>query len=261
LTLDMTVRTAIYAYTAFAFGLVFGSFLNVVGYRVPRRESIVFPASYCPHCHQKLKVFELVPILSWMCLGGCCRRCLQMIPIRYPIVELACGVLFALTIWHFPTWSLRLVWMFLWLLLLSVVGTDLTAMRVPNVISLPAAILFIVASGLFGVQSWRAAIIGALLCYAVLYLLSVVTRGGMGLGDAKLYLSIGAMLGPFAGLESFILASCSGALVGLAMRFVGIVRKREPIAFVPHIAIGVITTVFYGAQVTNWYMRTFILHH
>ena len=243
---------------SFIFGLVFGSFLNVVAYRVPRRESVRRPGSHCPACHHALAPADLVPLFSWLWLGGRCRYCNALIAVRYPVLELATGGLFAATYLTVPSWGMRLAWWFFWLLLMALVGTDLTSMRVPNVLSYPGAAVAVLLSSVSGVLGWGVAVTGALSGFAMVLVIHLLSRGNMGMGDAKLYLTIGAMLGPLYTVESFVFASLSAAVIGLALRLSGLIGRRAYIPFVPHIAIGVVVTVFFGHSVTMWYLQKIV---
>jgi prepilin signal peptidase PulO-like enzyme (type II secretory pathway) len=239
------------------YGLAFGSFLNVVGYRVPRGESIVFPNSYCPKCHARIRWHDLIPVLSWLILGGKCRNCRQPISAMYPLIELATGILFAATYAATPLnhWPQMIAWWLFWLLLMAVVATDLTSMKVPDVISLPGAVVVFAAAVITGIQGWVASLLGAVGCFLVLFAIHLVTRGNMGMGDVKLYLSIGAMLGCVGGLESLVIASFYGTVIGLTLRALGVLRRRQHIPFVPFIALGVITVAFFGKELTDWYVH------
>ena len=112
-----------------------------------------------------------------------------------------------------------------------------------------------VLSVLSGVQSAVHAVLGMIVCSGVLLLVRVLSGGKMGLGDVKLYLSIGAMLGPWYGLLSFVLACTFGCVVGLFMRVLGLLQKGDLIPFVPYISMGVIVTVFAGHEFVSWYMQ------
>lgn len=240
---------------SFLFGLVLGAFLNVIAYRVPRLESVVTPRSHCATCHHTLAWYELIPILSWLALRARCRHCGTPISVRYPVLELTTGLVFTLTYLRFSTWSVRCAWDVFWLLLVAMMGTDLTSMRVPNVLSYPSALLMLVISGGTDIQTWSEAIWGSVVGFSLIFLIHLFSRGNMGMGDAKLYLTIGAMLGPLYTVESFVLASLSGALVGLLMRLAGLIGRREYIPFVPHIVVGVVIAVFWGPPLTTWYLH------
>ncbi|MCL6517748.1 prepilin peptidase [Alicyclobacillus sp.] len=247
--------TTWWLWSGFCVGTLFGSFIHLVGWRVPRGESIVRPRSHCPSCGRTLSAWELVPVLSWLALGGRCRTCRTPIPVRYPCVELAAGTLFALTATHAANPIAAVAWAVFWLLLLAVVVTDLTTMRVPDVLSLPGAGVVLVLSVVSGAQRPLAAVAGMAGCALVLVLLHLVSRGQMGLGDAKLYLSIGAMLGFWGGLGSLVLASAFGTVIGYGMRWAGWLKPRQPIPFVPFIAMGVVTVVWFGHPLTRWYLH------
>jgi prepilin signal peptidase PulO-like enzyme (type II secretory pathway) len=238
----------------FTYGLVFGSFVNVVAYRVPRGESIIRPRSHCPHCEHALSVRELVPVLSWLMLKGRCRVCHHPISLRYPLLELATASLFVATYLSVPGWEGRLAWWVFWLLLMMVVGTDLTSMRVPNALSIPGALVTCTISVICGVQSWQQAVLGALVCFFTMLAISLLSGGKMGMGDVKLYLSIGGMLGPVVGLESLVLASFAGAIFGGTLRAVGLLGRRQYMPFVPYIAVGVILVAFFAHDINTWYL-------
>ncbi|GLV14330.1 type 4 prepilin-like proteins leader peptide-processing enzyme [Alicyclobacillus hesperidum] len=239
----------------FVYGLVFGSFANVIAYRVPRRESVVWPRSHCVHCHHTLAWWELVPVLSWLALRGRCRKCRTPIAVRYPLLELLTGVLFASAWWQGHTIAQVVVWALFWLYIMMAVGTDLTAMIVPNVLSLPAAVIFLCASGLTHIQSWPNAAMGLVVGFAMVLLVRLLSGGRMGLGDAKLYLAVGAMLGPWLSLLSFVLAALFGSVIGLGLRLAGKLKAGQLVPFVPFIALGVIVTAWYGHALLRVYMQ------
>jgi prepilin signal peptidase PulO-like enzyme (type II secretory pathway) len=245
----------VFAWIGFLFGLLFGSFINVVGYRVPRGESVVFPRSHCPHCGRTLSAWELIPVVSWLALGGRCRTCRVPIPLRYPCIELAAGALLALTAVHAQSVLAGLAWSVFWLLLLAAVATDLTSLRVPDVLSLPGAVVVLALAILSGVRGAGGALLGMAGCALTLWGIHLLSRGRMGLGDVKLYASIGAMLGFWGGVESLVLASLYGTVIGYGMRAAGRLKPREPVPFVPFIAMGVVTAVWFGDALTGWYLR------
>ncbi|GMA57611.1 leader peptidase (prepilin peptidase)/N-methyltransferase/leader peptidase (prepilin peptidase)/N-methyltransferase [Alicyclobacillus sacchari] len=239
----------------FAYGLAFGSFANVVAYRVPRRESIVRPRSHCVHCHHTLSWWELVPVLSWLVLRGRCRGCGKPISPRYPLLEFVTGVLFASAWWQGHTLAQVFVWALFWLYLMMAVGTDLTAMIVPDVLSLPAAVVLLGASGLTHIQPWTHATIGLATGFAMVLAVHLLSGGRMGLGDAKLYLGIGAMLGPWLTLLSFVLAAILGSVIGIGLRLAGKLQAGQYVPFVPFIALGVMAAAWYGHALVHLYIR------
>lgn len=240
--------------SAFVIGAVVGSFLNVVAYRVVRGQSIVFPRSHCPSCHRTLTPSELVPILSWLFLRGRCRNCRAVIPAWHLVTELCTGTLFALTVMTVPFGLKWLAWGVFWALMTTVVATDMSAMRVPNVLSLPGVAAVGVLASISGIQSVLSCLLGAAAAGAILLGLHLASRGGMGMGDVKLYLSIGAMIGFIPALESLVVASLFGSVIGLSMRVTGWLQPREHVPFVPYIVSGVVVVVFFGHSLSSWYV-------
>ncbi|MCL6636820.1 MAG: prepilin peptidase [Alicyclobacillus sp.] len=238
---------------AFVLGSVLGSFANVVGDRVPRGESLVRPRSYCPECGRTLAAWELVPVLAWVYLRGRCRTCRAAIPVRYPTLELACGCWYAVTL-SLAAPGAWAAWAVLWWLLAAACATDLTSMRVPNWLTLPGAGLTVILAGAGGLPWLAHVLVGAGVCWAVLVVLHVLSRGQMGLGDAKLYLAVGALLGPWRGLESLVWAAFCGTVIGLIWRAGGRLQRRQPLPFVPFIAMGITLTAVFGDTVWHWYV-------
>jgi prepilin signal peptidase PulO-like enzyme (type II secretory pathway) len=255
----VSVVTELLCWTLFVFGLVVGSFLNVVGYRIPRGESIVHPRSHCPQCERPLSFYELIPVLSWLGLKGRCNTCHGVIPVRYPIVELVTGSLFAATVLTGIKPTEVLATCVFWMFMAAVTVTDITAMRVPNVLSLPGALVVFVLVVTSGIQTWSHSLVGALTGFAVMFAIHLLSGGNMGLGDVKLYLMIGALFGPLGAVESIMAASALGSLTGISLRLTGLLPARSYIPFVPYIFAGTILVYFFGPSAWHWYV-TSVLH-
>lgn len=239
---------------AFVYGMVLGSFANVIGYRLAIGEPI-FPRSRCARCHHTLAAEELIPVLSWIALRGRCSHCRAGISVQYPVIELTTGLLWMMTFWQaYPIGQMAL-WMTFWLYLMTAVGTDLTSLTVPNILTIPAAGLFLAASGATGELPWCTAVIGMCIGYATIVGIHLLSGGKMGLGDAKLYLAVGAVLGPLRTIESFILAAIFGSITGIGLRLAGRLQPKQPVPFVPFIAAGVIVAAFYGTHLMDMYAR------
>ncbi|RIV22840.1 prepilin peptidase [Alicyclobacillaceae bacterium I2511] len=239
----------------FAYGLICGSFLTVVGDRVPLGLSLIHPPSHCTACGRQLRAWELIPVFSWLLLGGRCHTCKTHIPARYPLLELATGALWLFTVYQVPTWPARLAWFGFWLVLLAATATDLATMRIPNVLSMPGALMVYGLFVLTQTRTWTSSLWGAGVGFGLLFLIHLLSKGRMGLGDAKLYLSIGAALGPWLSLESFVLASFFGTLIGLPLRWSGRIAAGQAIPFVPFIALGVVTTFLWGHSLWQLYLQ------
>ena len=243
------------------FGLAVGSFLNVVIWRVPRKESVARPGSRCPSCGAAIRARDNVPVLSWMLLRGRCRGCASPISIRYPLVEIASGVLFGVLAWHFQLdWALP-GFLLLGAALLSITLIDLEHYIVPNrilvvVVPLVAALLLAAAAidGAWG-DLGRAAL-GAVAACAGLLVVHLINPRGMGMGDVKLAFLLGLCLGWLSWGHvalGLFLGFLYGALVGVALVATGVRGRREAVPFAPFLAAGTITAVLWGRAILDWY--------
>jgi len=234
-----------FAVAIFAFGLCWGSFLNVCIYRLPRGKSVVTPRSACPHCGDPIPLYHNVPVLSWLILRGKCRSCKQPISPRYLVVELLTGLLFLGCYAHFGLTLAALKCAVLGYLLLGLVFTDAETKLLPDAMTLPGLALGIVFSLvvpvndlasriMFGLVSpalrseisWRVwslsdSLLGAAVGASFLYGAAAIylrTRGveGMGFGDVKLMAFIGAFLGTKLTVLTIFAASLAGSLFGLS---------------------------------------------
>src|SRR5215210_6343754 len=194
---------------ALLFGLVVGSFLNVVIHRVPRRQSVVWPASHCPHCGEPIRTSDNVPLVSYLLLRGRCRNCKEPISVRYPAVEATTGLLFGAAAYEFgPSLALLPALVFISALIpLSVI--DLEHRLLPNVIVGPAALAGLILSILVGPAGWWIYPLSAIAVAGSLLGLALIHPSGMGMGDVKMGGMLGAFLGPYAALAVFL-----GALIG-----------------------------------------------
>ena len=239
---------------AFAPGLALGSFLNVVAARVPLKRSIVSPGSACMTCGHELAWYENVPVLSYIGLRGRCSSCDEHIPLRYPAVELTAALLVAGCFWRFGLHLEALVASFFCLALVAVSATDLEHRIIPNNIVLPAAAVVLAAqTALKPSPEWAIAAFGAsgfLLAAALAY------PSGMGMGDVKLALLLGAMLGrtvPVAILLGMILAMVPAVV--LLLRH-GSAARKMAIPLGPFLALGAAVALFAGHPLLHLY-----LHH
>jgi leader peptidase (prepilin peptidase) / N-methyltransferase len=233
-------------------GLVLGSFLNVVAARVPLRRSIVHPRSACMSCGTEIAWYDNVPLISWVLLRGRCRHCSARIPARYPLVELATGLLVAGCVWKFGLSLDALVAAFFCAALVAISATDLEHRIVPNRIVLPAAVVVLLAqTALHPSPEWA---LGAFGASFFLFLAALIYPAGMGMGDVKLALLMGAMLGRtvpvalMAGMISALLPS----LVLLARH--GAKARKMGIPFAPFLALGSIAALFAGHGLLDWYL-------
>ncbi len=239
----------------FLAGLILGSFYNVAGLRIPAKESIVMPRSACPSCGHTLAPLELVPVISYLVLKGNCRKCGKRISPLYPIIELMTGLLFAAA----PLllgWSMELIiaWALISLMVIIFVS-DIMYMLIPNKILLFFTIVFLLLRIFIPLDPWWDPLAGGLAGFMIPFFIAVISKGGMGGGDIKLFALVGLAIGLKGVLLSFIFATLLGAIFGVAGLIAGLVKRGEPMPFGPFIAAGTISAYFFGQDVLDWYWR------
>jgi len=263
---------ALYYLVATVFGLIVGSFANVVIYRVPLHKSIAYPPSHCPECGERIAWYDNVPIVSYVVLGTRCRKCGKPIAAQYPMIEAFCGLLF---LWSAYTYgqSLRAAVAAAFLVTLLILAMiDVDHRVLPNVIVLPlmgfgavivaagfalrAEVLPLVSSS--ALTPWPSAAARALLGFAlgggILLLLALVYRGGMGGGDIKLMAAIGLFLGPYVLFDLFV-GVLLGSISGIYLIAVKGRSRKDLIPFGPFLVIGAYATLLWGEQVVGAYLK------
>jgi leader peptidase (prepilin peptidase) / N-methyltransferase len=253
--------TLFIAVVAGLYGLVIGSFLNVVIWRVPRHESIVKPRSRCPVCETQIATRDNIPLVSWLILRGHCRHCNAPISIRYPLIEILTGVLFAAVGARYAhTWALP-AFLVLTAALIAISAIDLEHFIIPNRIVYPvgfASVILLAFAALLGHDwsSFERALLGAAAAFTFFFLLHLAAPGGMGFGDVRLSFVLGLFLGwlgwayVFGGLFSGFLY---GAVIGMLLIAFGKRGRRQHIPFGPFLAAGTMTFVLFGEQLVNWW--------
>lgn len=244
------------------FGLMFGSFANVVIYRVPKRESVVRPPSRCGNCGEQILARDNIPVVSWMLLRAKCRRCGVAISPRYPLVEALTATLFGLTASRLSGADLiaflPLVWV---LVVLSLI--DIDHKLLPNRIVLPAlaseAVLLGVSAALGrGAHAYLSALIGMVGAFGFFFALALISPRGMGMGDVKLSAMIGLALG-FLGWEHVVvglfLGFFAGAVGGIALIVIRRGGMKSTIPFGPYMALGAVLSVLYGGPIADAWLR------
>jgi len=273
----------------FAIGAVIGSFLNVVIHRVPREQSIVFPNSACPGCRVPIKPYDNVPIVSWLLLGGKYRNCKQPISARYPAVEFLTAAVFVLVFWQVGFTAFLPVALTFAATMISLIFIDAEHMILPNVITYPLFVFAILVRLIFPiffgaaffsdisqapvnaltghpiwVLSLAGAALGALAGGGSLWLVGAIwkkLRGveAMGLGDVKMMLGVGALLGWRLSILSIFLSAFAGAVIGSIL----ILRQKEKnlqthIPYGIFLGIGSFISLLFGERLIAWYLHTFI---
>ena len=240
-------------------GASIGSFLNVCIYRLPRRESLVWPASHCTSCGRTLSWYENVPIVGWFALRGRCRTCGERISIVYPIVELVTAVVFVagyLIYGWTPLLAVRLLFACAMIVLFVI---DLQHQILPNAITVPGIVIGFVFS-LFLPPGWFSSLLGIVLGGGVLYAVMEAyarARGfeGLGMGDVKMLAMIGAFLGWQLMLLTLILGSFLGSLIGVALMASRRGGMKTALPFGTFLAIGALVSAVAGAEILDWYLR------
>lgn len=259
------------------FGLLIGSFLNVVIHRVPAGRSIVNPPSTCGGCDARIRPFDNVPVLSWLLLRGRCRDCSIRISARYPLVELLTGVVFVAVVLRFAPWAAfetsmaagvgaiaeTLAFLVLAGIGIALAWIDLDTHRLPDAIVLPSYPVIAVLLGVAGLAGGepgamlRAALGGGILWTAYLLMAFAYPRG-MGMGDVKLAGVIGMALG-WLGWPELAVGAFSAFLLGgvfaLILAVAGRVKRGSGIPFGPWMLAGAAVAIFFGAPVWHGYLR------
>ena len=244
-------------------GLAIGSFLNVVIWRVPRKESVLRPPSHCPQCEAPIRPRDNVPVLSWLFLSGKCRHCKNPIPVRYPLVEAGCGVLFVAVAARFgASWELP-AYLFFTAALVAISVIDLDHKMIYDRMTAPVTVASLVLLGLAAAAEgewsrYGRSVLGGVAFFAFFFLVSFYPSG-MGGGDVKISFSLGLYLGwlgwgqiVLGGFLAFLL----GAVIGLAVIFTAggwQKRRKTQIPFGPFLALGTMLTILWGEPILRWY--------
>jgi leader peptidase (prepilin peptidase) / N-methyltransferase len=255
----LAVTTGAAAALAGGLGLLLGSFLNVVAYRLPRGESLVAPASRCPGCEAPIKPWDNVPVLSWLLLRGRCRSCGTAIAWRYPLVELATGLLLALVVVVVGTDPEEL-WLGLAfaLLLVPVAVIDIDFRIIPNTLMIAGAVTAVALLVAFDPDALPEHLIAAFAAGGFLLAAALAYPAGMGMGDVKLAFVMGLFLGQEVGV-AMLVALVAGSAVGIGVIAVkgSKAGRKTAIPFGPFLALGGLVALLAGEPVIDWYLNTF----
>lgn len=256
----MTIET-ITLITLALIGASIGSFLNVCIYRLPRRESLMWPASHCTSCGRTLAWYENVPIVGWLALRGRCRTCGERISIIYPIVELVTAIVFVsgyLIYGWTPLLAARLLFACAMIVLFVI---DLQHQILPNVITVPGIVIGFFLS-VFLPPGWISSLVGIVLGGGVLFAIMegyARARGfeGLGMGDVKMLAMIGAFLGWPLMLLTLVLASFAGSLVGVGLMAAQRGGMKTALPFGTFLAVGALVAAVAGDAILDWYLSLY----
>jgi len=239
-------------------GLIVGSFLNVVAYRLPRGESLLKPRSRCPHCNTQLRAVDNIPVVSWVALRGRCHHCGVPVSVRYPLVELTTAALYVAVVASQDDAVRIVLGLLLVTALVPITLIDLDRRIIPNLITGPAAIAAVVAILALDIDFLPEALIAAVAGGGFFLVAAVLYPRGMGMGDVKLAGMLGLYLGK-AVAPAILIALIGGVVVGAAI----IARKgaaegrKTAVPFGPFLALGGMIAFFVGNELVDAYLDTF----
>ncbi len=252
----------------FLFGLIAGSFLNVCIYRIPRGLSIIIPSSRCPSCNTPIKPWDNVPIVSYIFLGGKCRYCKARISFRYPLVEFLNAVLYLMAFWRFGVGLHTVVYCIFSSALIVITFVDLDFQIIPDRITL-AGIPFGFLAGSFLLPDpfarhlllgMKASLIGLASGFGLFYLVAlagsaIFKKEALGGGDIKMMAMVGALMGWKTVILTTFLGSLTGSIFGITLMVFKGKNRTTKLAFGPFLALGAIITLFFGQEISSWYLR------
>jgi leader peptidase (prepilin peptidase) / N-methyltransferase len=241
-------------------GLAIGSFLNVLIYRFPREESIVFPASHCPQCLSTIKYRDNIPVMGYLLLGGRCRVCKMSIPLQYPLIELVTASFFVVLYSFYGFTGNFFSDAVLTSILLVALVIDLHTMLIPDKLTFPGSIIGLAFSLRFGWHGLLRAFEGALIGLVILFIMSLLgkilyKRESMGWGDYKLITVTGFFLGPLWNGIALVLSITIGGLWGMIQLVSGKKEGKDEIPFAPFIAVGCFLVILFRKQIMVFLMH------
>ncbi|MFA6974149.1 MAG: prepilin peptidase [Parcubacteria group bacterium] len=258
--------------TFFILGLIIGSFLNVVVYRLRVAESIAHGRSKCPNCQKQIVWYDNIPLLSFILLRQRCRYCREKISYQYPLVEVGTGLLFALVGLNFfnmadlTTWTTTLYYLGVISFLVAIFVYDFLYMEIPDLVLWPA-VTWVIAFGLIleggqggqgGIGLIYSGVLAAFVAFAFFFALVAVSKEKwMGMGDAYLVILLGLILGWPNILLALFLAFGMGAIFGLVLIVLKKKKMQSQIPFAPFLILGTLLALFWYAPIVNWYLGLF----
>lgn len=250
----------IYYLIFFILGIFFGSFLNVIIYRFPKMKDIFLGRSYCPKCKKTIPFYDLVPLVSYLMLGGKCRFCRKSISIQYPTIEIATGLLFALA-YYISGFNLSLIFYLpIFMLLVLIFIYDLKHLEIPEVFSWLFLALAILAGLLTNIYSIDSFLLGGLVGGGILgILVGISDERWMGSGDIKIGLGFGFLLGYPGALLFLFLSFIIGAVFGVVAILVKKGKLKSQIPFAPFLIVSAIITLLFGQRLIDYYLNFAIM--
>lgn len=247
--------TIFFSIIIFLYGIIIGSFLNVCIYRIPKKENIVTTRSHCMSCGYQLKWYDLIPLFSWLALGGRCRKCKAKISVQYPLIEALNGVLYLIVFLCYGVSIETLLYCLMASALLALSVIDFRTFEIPVGFNVLIAVLGLVRV-LTDLTNWREYAVGFFAVSAVLYIIYVLTKGrGIGGGDIKLMAASGLLLGWKCNVLAFLLGCIIGSVIHLLrMR---LTKAEHVLAMGPYLSIGIYISALCGTRMIDWYLSLF----
>ncbi len=244
----------------FILGTIIGSFLTVCVHRIPHGRSIVAPRSACPACGKQISWYDNVPLFSFLVLKGQCRACQGAIALRYPVIELINGLGYLLVVWRFGLTGATAVYAGLFSVFWVVTWIDWDHKIIPDVITLPGIVIGFLCGALVLPTGWLNSLLGIVVGGGILLALAwmspyVFGKEGMGGGDIKFLAMVGAFLGWQQAFVTLMVASVCGAVIGIGLLALKIVKKGQYIPFGPYLAFGALIAMLWGQDLWQWYFR------
>ena len=248
-----TIPYPLIAVAIFMFGLAIGSFANVCIYRLPKKESVVFPVSHCTACSTPVRPFDNIPVISYLILGGKCKDCKESISVIYPIIEVITALLILAGFFKFGLTFDFLIYTVVAPTLVIITVIDIEHQIIPDVITLPGIVLGL-AAGSYTI-GYIDSFSGCLLGGGLFYLLAVLSNGGMGGGDIKYIAAAGALVGWQKVLLIIFIGAFLGSFMGLLQIVVQKKSRKSLIPFGPFLAAATLITLFYGNLLIKLYIE------
>ena len=247
--------TIFFSIIIFLYGIIIGSFLNVCIYRIPKKENIVTTRSHCMSCGYQLRWYDLIPLFSWLALGGRCRKCKAKISVQYPLIEALNGVLYLIVFLRYGVSIETLLYCLMASALLALSVIDFRTFEIPLGFNVFIAVLGLVRV-LTDLTNWREYAVGFFAVSTVLYIIYVLTKGrGIGGGDIKLMAASGLLLGWKCNILAFLLGCIIGSVIHLLrMRFT---KAERVLAMGPYLSIGIYISALWGTRLIDWYVSLF----
>ena len=240
----------------FLFGIVIGSFVNVLIYRLPKNENIVVVNSHCMSCGHQLKWYDLVPLFSWIFLRGKCRYCKEKISVQYPLIEAVNGFGYVLIFLVCGLNLSSILYSVCFSMLVAISVIDWRTYEIPVGLNITILTLGIIQC-ILDYRNWSSYLIGMVCVSGFLFLLFIITGGrGIGGGDIKLMFAAGLLLG----WKNIILALMLGCIIGSIIHIIlmKVSNKGRMLAFGPYLSLGILLAMLFGEQLIGWYLNLLI---